>query len=39
MRDRLSRDYGAMSGMIFGAPPSFDEVMNSLAALETRLNG
>jgi hypothetical protein len=39
MRDRLARDYGAMSGMIFGAPPTFDEVMNSIAALEARLNG
>jgi hypothetical protein len=39
MRDRLAKDYSAMSGMIFGAPPAFDDVMNAIAALEARLNG
>jgi len=39
MLDRLRRDYRAMSEMIFGDAPSFDEVIASVAVLETRLNG
>lgn len=38
MYDNLRRDYAAMSTMIFGAPPHFDDVIASVAALETRLN-
>ena len=38
MREPLARDYRAMRGMIFGEPPAFDEVMDSLDALEARLN-
>ena len=39
MVDQLRSDYRAMQGMIFGEPPSFEAVLNSIAALETRLNG
>jgi hypothetical protein len=38
MREILARDYAAMSGMIFGAAPNFDEVMTAIADLELRLN-
>lgn len=38
MRNRLAGDYEAMSSMIFGAPPPFDEVMDSIATLEAHLN-
>ncbi len=34
----LRRDYAAMSGMIFGPIPPFDEVMASIAELEKRIN-
>lgn len=34
----LERDYNAMSGMIFGEPPKFDEILNSIKKLETQLN-
>jgi hypothetical protein len=34
----LRRDYARMSGMIIGAPPEFDKVMASAAALESALN-
>jgi hypothetical protein len=39
MLDRLRRDYEAMSGMIFGDAPAFEDVIASVAALEARLNG
>ena len=28
-----------MQGMIFGDPPDFEAVLDSIASLETRLNG
>jgi Nucleotidyl transferase AbiEii toxin, Type IV TA system len=34
----LERDYRAMSGMIFGAPPTFDDILNSVEKLEAQLN-
>lgn len=35
----LRRDYDAMSVMFFGKPqPSFDEILDELAALERRIN-
>jgi Nucleotidyl transferase AbiEii toxin, Type IV TA system len=34
----LARDYNAMSGMIFGEPPNFEEIINSVRNLEIRLN-
>ena len=39
MIEDLRRDYGRMTGMIIGDPPAFDEVMQSIAALEKELNG
>ena len=38
MIDRLRVDYRAMQGMIFGAPPEFEAVLNSISELETSLN-
>lgn len=38
MVEELRRDYRAMSGMIFGDPPSFDAVLSSIAELEKNLN-
>jgi hypothetical protein len=38
MLEVLRRDYGRMVGMIIGEPPGFDEVMESIAALEKELN-
>jgi hypothetical protein len=38
MVEPLRRDYGAMQGMVFGAPPAFEAVMQSVADLEARLN-
>ncbi len=34
----LKRDYAAMSGMIFGEIPDFEAVLDSVAALQKRLN-
>ncbi len=39
MLDGLRRDYAAMAPMIFGRPPSFDDIIASVIALEARLNG
>uniref|UniRef100_A0A9E8CNP1 Nucleotidyl transferase AbiEii/AbiGii toxin family protein n=1 Tax=Bosea sp. NBC_00436 TaxID=2969620 RepID=A0A9E8CNP1_9HYPH len=39
MIEQLRVDYRAMQGMIFGAPPRFDAVLESIRSLETRLNG
>jgi hypothetical protein len=38
MRKKLAADYDRMSAMIFGSPPSFDEVMASIQELEQFLN-
>jgi len=38
MIEDLRRNYARMSGMIIGDPPAFDEVMESIAALEKELN-
>ncbi len=35
----LSQDYIAMQPMFFGEPPSFQEILASLPALEARING
>lgn len=38
MLDVLRRDYRAMSGMIFGEVPAFEQIIAGIAALETALN-
>jgi hypothetical protein len=38
MVDQLRTDYRAMTGMIFGEPPAFDDVLGSVGALERALN-
>lgn len=38
MYDDLRRDYAAMSTMIFGTAPDFDAVIESVAALQAKLN-
>lgn len=38
MLGELRRDYARMTGMIIGAPPEFDEVMASVAAVENEIN-
>ena len=38
MIDQLRADYRAMTGMIFGEPPRFDDVMASVTTLERALN-
>lgn len=38
MIEQLRLDYRAMQGMIFGDPPSFEAVLDSIRSLETRLN-
>ena len=35
----LSIDYEHMKDMIYGEKPSFDEIMKSIATLETEING
>jgi hypothetical protein len=39
MYDDLKRDYAAMSAMIFGEPPRFDAIVQSVAAVEQLVNG
>ncbi|MCW3837444.1 nucleotidyl transferase AbiEii/AbiGii toxin family protein [Sphingomonas canadensis] len=39
LRARLAGDYAAMSEMFMAPPPSFDDLMVAIAALETKLNG
>lgn len=39
MLEPLQRDYDAMAGMIMGAAPTLDQVMDVVSALERRLNG
>ncbi len=38
MLDALRRDYAAMSGMIFGVAPDFDQVMTTIADLQADVN-
>ncbi len=38
MIEQLRLDYRAMQGMIFGDPPDFEAVLDSISSLETRLN-
>lgn len=38
MIDDLRRDYRAMSAMIFGPPPPFDTIVESIARIESALN-
>jgi len=38
MYDDLRRDYAAMAGMIFGEPPGFETVMESISGLQTKVN-
>lgn len=38
MRVKLAADYERMSVMVFGTPPSFEEVMASIEELEKFLN-
>ncbi len=38
MRDALRRDYNAMTGMIFGAVPSFDEILTAIEEVEATAN-
>jgi len=38
MIEQLRVDYRAMQGMIFGDPPNFEAVLESISLLETRLN-
>jgi hypothetical protein len=39
MIEQLRTDYRAMQGMIFGDPPGFEAVLESISSIETRLNG
>jgi hypothetical protein len=38
MYDELRRDYAAMSGMIFGEAPRFEDIVQTVAAVEQRIN-
>ena len=38
MIEQLRIDYRAMQGMIFGDPPAFEAVIDSIASLEASLN-
>ncbi|VAW55439.1 hypothetical protein MNBD_GAMMA07-628 [hydrothermal vent metagenome] len=38
MQKKLESDYEQMKEMIFGAPPSFDEIMKTISEFEQRLN-
>jgi Nucleotidyl transferase AbiEii toxin, Type IV TA system len=38
MREALARDYTAMVGMVFGDPPSLDDVLQGIATLEGTIN-
>ena len=38
MIEQLRVDYRAMQGMIFGDPPNFEAVIESISSLERRLN-
>ena len=39
MVELLRSDYRAMTGMIFGDPPTFDDVLASVATVEQQPNG
>lgn len=39
LRERLRVDYAAMAEMFMVAPPSFDDLMTAIGALEAKLNG
>lgn len=39
LRERLRADYAAMAEMFMVAPPSFDDLMTAIGALEAKLNG
>lgn len=39
LRERLRKDYAAMAEMFMVAPPSFDDLMTAIGALEAKLNG
>lgn len=39
LRARLADDYAAMAEMFMTPPPSFDDLMAAIGALETKLNG
>lgn len=39
MRDALRRDYNAMTGMIFGAVPSFDGIVTTIEEVQATANG
>jgi hypothetical protein len=39
LRERLRTDYAAMAEMFMVAPPSFDDLMAAIGALQTKLNG
>lgn len=38
MREGLARDYGAMTGMIFGDPPDLEAILESVANVEQAIN-
>jgi hypothetical protein len=38
IKEDLAKDYAAMSGMMFGDPPSFEWAMEVLGQLEERIN-
>jgi hypothetical protein len=38
MLTALRRDYDAMAGMIIGSAPRFEDVLESIAEIESRLN-
>jgi len=38
MSESLARDYVAMGGMVFGALPEIQDVLQSIGTLEQRLN-
>src|SRR5690606_36226634 len=38
MRDALAREYQAMVRMVFGEPPSLDDVLEGVAAVERTVN-
>ena len=37
-KEALERDYGRMGVMIFGKPPAFGEIIETLGKLETEIN-
>jgi hypothetical protein len=39
MLEDLRRDYTRMAGMIIGEPPRFDEIIESITAIERQVNG